>query len=376
MDLRKENSAVLHGLQTWLCILLIALGAGCAEYNRYETRSESESLSNVIQLTSGFDRTGASCFSRDMRWILFQAAPRGQRQFQLYVAKIRWMKADHPEPDGSLALQREISGIERPIRITPAGSRNTCGSFSPDGLSVIFASTAGKEGADLSAGTGFPAGMEIFRADGWEGAVALANPAKGFDLAQHPLTDNAAYDGECAYSPNGKWICFTSNREGNLNVYVMHADGSHMVRITQTPGYDGGASFSPDGKSLVYHSDRNGDHLLQIVVGDLAFDEHGEITGLKAEHLLTHEANANWGASWDPDGQHIIYSTNKQGHGNYELYLMRRDGSLKTRITFSPGADILPVFSPEGRYLMWTSQRTADHTTEIFLGKFALPWGS
>jgi Tol biopolymer transport system component len=367
--------------------MLIALGAGCAEYNQHETRSEGESLSNVIQLTSGFDRTGATCFSRDMRWILFQAIPQGQREFQLYAAKVRYDERPIPVPPhqyvNSLrqsgpetSIGRDIIGIERPILITPAGSRNTCGGFSPDGLSMIFASTAGKEGSDKSAGANFPAGMEIFRVDGWEGAVALADPGKGFDLAQHPLTDNAAYDGDCAYSPDGKWICFTSDRGGDLDVYVMHADGSHIVRITKTPGYDGGASFSPDGKSLIYHSDRNGDHLLQIIVGDLAFDSHGEITGLKAEHPLTHEMNANWGASWHPDSQHIIYATNKQGHDNYELYLMRRDGSLKTRITFSPGADILPVFSPDGNYLMWTSKRTADHTTEIFLGKFGFPWGS
>ncbi|HSV12609.1 MAG TPA: hypothetical protein VLI90_00005 [Tepidisphaeraceae bacterium] len=357
----------------------LAGAVGCAEYNRYPTHAESDSLADVIQLTTGFDRAGEAYFSHDMRWIVFQATPPGEQQYQMYVAKVRY-------GNRSGDARGEIVGIERPTRITPANSRNTCGFFSPDGVSLIFASTAGKENPnEPSAGYqrggsnyrwSFPAGMEIFRVDGWEGAVSMSDPAKGIDLAQHAMTDNDAYDAECAYSPDGKFICFTSNRGGDLDVYVMHADGSHVVQITKTPGYDGGPFFSPDGKSLVYRADRKGKDLLQIYVGDLNFDRNGEITGIKAEHQLTDDANVNWGPYWHPDGQHVIYATSKHGHTNYELYLMRRDGTRKTRVTFTNGADILPVFSPDGKYLMWTSKRTADQTTQIFLGKFEFAQGT
>jgi Tol biopolymer transport system component len=354
-------------------LVLLASGFGCAEYNPHPTRAESDSLANVIQLTTGFDRAGEAYFSHDMRWIVFQAMPPGEQQYQMYVAKVRYSAND-------------IVGIERPIRITPAKSRNTCGYFSPDGVSLIFGSTAGKEDPnEPSAGYqregsnyrwSFPAGMEIFRVDGWEGAVSMSDPKNGTDLAKHPLTDNNAYDAECAYSSDGKWICFTSNRGGDLDIYVMHADGSHVVQITKTPGYDGGPFFSPDGKRLVYRADRKGNDLLQIYTAELAFDRNGEIAGLKAEHQLTDDGNVNWGPYWHPDGQHIIYATSKHGHANYELYVMRRDGSFKTRITFSSGADILPVFSPDGKYLMWTSKRTDDHTTQIFVARFTFPEGA
>ena len=157
-----------------------------------------------------------------------------------------------------------------------------------------------------------------------------------------------------------------------------HANYVHLlpgkpIRITTAPGYDGGPFFSPDGKRLVFRSDRKSNNLLQIFVGDLAFDTDGNITGLKAEHQITDDANVNWGPYWHPDGKHIIYATSKHGHTNYELYLMHDDGSHQTRITYSPGADVLPVFSPDGKYLMWTSKRSKDQTSQVFIAKFEMP---
>ena len=81
----------------------------------------------------------------------------------------------------------------------------------------------------------------------------------------------------------------------------------------------------------------------------------------------------NWGPYWHPDGRHVVYATSAHGHHNYELYWMRDDGSGKTRITFAPGFDGLPVFSNDGRYLMWSSKRTKDNTTQIFVAKFTPP---
>ena len=53
----------------------------------------------------------------------------------------------------------------------------------------------------------------------------------------------------------------------------------------------------------------------------------------------------------------MIYATSRHGHRNYELYLLKIDTGRQERVTHSPGADILPVFSPDGRKLMWTSKR-------------------
>jgi Tol biopolymer transport system component len=218
--------------------------------------------------------------------------------------------------------------------------------------------------------------MELFRADGWQAALAAAEPGQLVDLAKHPLTSNNAYDAEGSYSPDGRWICFTSNMTGDLELYAMRPDGSGVVQLTRAPGYDGGPFFSPDGKRLVYRSDRNKNDLLQVFVADVQRDANGAITGLANERQLTRDANVNWGPFWHPDGKHIIYSTSIHGHTNYELYLMRDDGSLKTRITFSNGADVLPAFSPDGKYLIWAGKRSADKTTQVFIAKFKFPKGS
>lgn len=368
-------------MRIFLRLILLALFAsltGCVQ----PPKSEKDVFEDVIQLTSGFSRAGEAYFSPDMQWIIFQATPTGETQYAMYIARL-------------LRQGERITGLGPPIRISQPGTANTCGFFSPDGVSVIFASTTGK--ADPKEPTGgyqrqgrdyrwqFPAGMEIFRADAWQAAIAATEFSKGIDLAQHPITSNNAYDAECAFSPDGKSIVFASNRDADptqpkssrdLDLYVMRADGSDPVRLTKTDGYDGGPFFSPDGRQLLYRSDRNNNNLLQIFVSDVVRDVAGNVTGLMNERPLTEDGHVNWGPYWHPNGRHVIFASSAMGHTNYELFLMRADGKKKLRITFAPGADILPVFSPDGKYLMWTSQRATDKTSQLFLARFKMPAAS
>jgi TolB protein len=360
-------------------ITVLALAAGCAQM---PTR-ESDSLSDVARLTTGFDRAGGASFSSDLKWVIFQATPRGESQDQIYVARLI---APKQGSDGKISLGR-------PVRITPSPSRNTSGFFSPDGESIIFASSAGREpevgkeespnsdahspGSDRRA---FASTLEIFRADNWKPAMQTAEEEARFNFAKHALTRNQAHDAECSYSPDGRYIVFASDREPNatngepdMDLYVMHADGSRVVRLINTPGYDGGAFFSPDGKRLAYRSERKGNDLLQIFVADLVFGSDGDITGLANERQLTSDERVEWGPFWHPSGDYIIYASSSTGQHNHELYLIRTDGKRFCRITFASSFDGSPVFSPDGNYLMWSSNRTADDTTQIFAARFKLP---
>src|SRR5215213_5126456 len=261
-------------MKSIVIVCLLALVSGCVqpEYNPTAMKSESEALTDIIQLTDGFDRAGEAYFSRDMKWIIFQAFPKGEDQYQMYVAPLLYDTVDRspplgqvryatPLPNLKIPVPNDIVRLGEPVRITPPNSRNTCGYFSPDGNSIVFGSTAGKDNPDEpSSGYqrqggnyrwSFPAGMEIFRADGWRQAIENAEPGRTVDLAKHPLTNNSDYDAEGSYSPDGNWIVFTSSIEGDKEICAMRADGSGFIRLTKDKGYDGGPFFSPDGRRIV-----------------------------------------------------------------------------------------------------------------------------
>src|ERR1700678_3499594 len=100
----------------WCALALLWLAAGCAEpeYNRLPTISESDCLSDVAQLTSGFSHVGHAYLSPDMSWLIFQACDSPDGTYQVYLAQVRY-SGDN------------IAGIFSPIRITPTPSRNGCG---------------------------------------------------------------------------------------------------------------------------------------------------------------------------------------------------------------------------------------------------------
>lgn len=355
---------------TLATLILLSTFIGCAS----PPTKESDSFENILQLTSGFTRAGEGYISNDEKWLIFQANRHPSAPYDMYLAQVLWQG-------------ETLKGIGRPIQISPSGSANTCGFFSPDVNSLIFASTGlnrpsqgggGYNRSGRSYKWDIDNNLEIYRADGWQGALAAADPRSGTNLAVNALTNNKAYDAECAFSPDGKWIVFASNRDqitddsSGIDLYVMKSDGTGVARLTKTPGYDGGPFFSPDGRKIVYRSDRARNDLLQVFVADLSFDSSGNIVGITNEKQLTHDDAVNWGPYW-LNGNTLAYATSLYGHDNYELMLMRTDIDRRCRFTFTPGFDGLPVFNRNGKLLIWSSKRTPDGTTQIFAADFHVP---
>ncbi|MBC7785544.1 MAG: PD40 domain-containing protein [Burkholderiales bacterium] len=261
----------------WIALLLFLSLSGCVQ----PPKSEADVFDDVVQLTSGFKAAGEAFFSADTNWIVFQAIPPAEDQYQMYLARL-------------LRKDGRITGIGQAIRITPPDSQSSRGYFSPDGVSIILAASIGK---DRDTKSPWPTTTEIYRADAWQGAIAATEFSRGINLAQHALTRNHAYDGECAISPNGQWIIFTSTRDADparpvktardADLYVMRSDGSRTVRLTTTDGYDGSAIFSPDSGRIVFRADRANSGIPQLHIADLAWNAAGDITGLQHEQPVT-----------------------------------------------------------------------------------------
>jgi TolB protein len=359
---------------------------------------EAPLLTDHVQLTSRdkFVKAGEAYFDHNSppRWVIFQAVAvpeKGKEPdpfYAMYVAKLRY--------DGE-----KIAGIEEPVQVSPPGSANTCGWFdSVTPHRIIFGSTINapqaKERPGFRVGTNkyvwqFPAEMEIVnrsvvevfdneharRAKEYDetyGATCHNPPPWPTDTVATPVFARPNYDAECSYSKDGRFILYAHVRDeptrgkDDADIWIFDTKTGQQHEIVHADGYDGGPFFSPDGKRICYRSDRKGDDLLQLFVADLKFDDDGDggvPIGITREHQVTANQHVNWAPFWHPSGRFLVYGTSEMGHANYEIFAVEvspPEGKpveqlRKRRITYANGADVLPAFSDDGKWMMWTAQR-------------------
>ena len=316
------------------------------------TAQASEShLVNIRRLTSGGENAEAY-FSGDGAWITFQSTRDGNRCDQQYV-----MRSDGAD------LRRVSNGQ----------GKTTCGWFLPGGDRLFFASTH-------AADTACPP-----RPDPSRGYVWGLDPydiytvgRDGRDLRR--LTNYGVYTAEGVLSPDGRTIVFTSLKDGDLDIYTMNVDGTNVRRLTNTLGYDGGPWWSPDGTKIVYRAhhptDSAGIADYRALLGQrMIRPSRMELFVMNADgsdqRQITSLGGANFGPSWTPDGQRIIFSSNHRNprSRNFDLYMVRLDGTGLEQITDHPEFDGFPMFSPDGRRLLWASNRntTRQGDTDLFI---------
>jgi Tol biopolymer transport system component len=315
--------------------------------------SEATYLSKITQLTfdsMGFIKAGEAYFSPDAKTVIFQAVPKkegiGDGDYQIYTMDL----------DSRL-----------PRMVSTGKGACTCAFFRPDGQKIIFASshldpTLGRPKPPKPAGSynwDFNEYMDIFE----------ANP-DGSDLKR--LTDAPGYDAEGSYSADGRRIVFTSMRDGDQEIYMMNADGSAQKRLTNGKGYDGGPFFSPDMKTILYRGDRRDDGKQNLQLRMIDADG-------KNDRAITDNPIFNWCPFWHPNGKGFIFTqADHEAYArgekpNYDLYMMKPDGGDLVRVTFDPAFDGLPVFSPDGGKLMWTSKRNDLAEAQVFIADFKRP---
>ncbi|MGE3808907.1 MAG: TolB family protein, partial [Gemmataceae bacterium] len=98
----------------------------------------------------------------------------------------------------------------------------------------------------------------------------------------------------------------------------------------------------------------------------------------KNEKALTDDLNwVYWAPYWYKDGKHIVYTaadhSDPKARPNYDLYWMDLGSGKTTRLTYAPGADVLPVFSPDYQKLMWTSTRSGREPAQLYIADFKAP---
>ncbi len=251
--------------------------------------------------------------------------------------------------------------------------------WSPDGRRIAFVSDRG----------GSPA-IYVMNADGTDPVRLTLSPASKAGA------ESTAYADEFPdWSPDGQKIAFTSDRDGNREIYVINADGTGLARLTVDPTVDANPSWSPDGRQIAFH---------RRVLG------HAQIFVMNADgsapRQLTEASpvSASYSPNWGPAspmrfeagaapapstelralrapqpipgsgrsfGSKIVFLTDRHrpdpvGHlGHTEIYVMNPDGSGQRRLTHSDGRITNPSISPDGRRIAFNTQPAA--ASDIFI---------
>ena len=246
--------------------------------------------------------------------------------------------------------------------------------------------------------------------------VDVANNKKPQHLWTVPLTGGSprqiTRDGEAnqraRWSPDSKRIAYISDRSGSAQIWLMDPDGGNPKQVTTLSTEAGGVTFSPDGKNLLFTSDVypdcgaddacNKTHLAADKANPVKAREYTDLLyrhwtawqTKRRSHLLV--VPVEGGAPRDltpgahdvppfslggpddydisPDGQEVCYSVNVDPapatSTNSDLYVVSIKGGDPRRITFTPGADVSPHYSPDGKYIAWRSQNRAGYESDLW----------
>jgi Tol biopolymer transport system component len=340
-----------------LCAAVPEERAAAAEPSAYK---ESDFLTGVRRLTFEGRRAGEAYWSADGRRLVFQSEREpGNPFYQIYLLDL-------------------ASGDVK--RISPGVGKATCAFFRPGADEILFSSTHADprskalqdaelafraSGRERRYAWDYDPEMDIYAYDEKTGAMKRLTTARG-------------YDAEAGYSPDGRWIVFTSTRDAYERaltgeekkrleedpswfgeIYIMRADGSQQTRLTRTPGYDGGPFFTHDGSRIVWRRLREREPLADLYTMKPDGSDVRRITDFGA---------MSWAPYEHPSGRYFFFSSNKLGFSNFELYIVDAAGEKEpVRVTYSDGFDGLPVPSPDGRRLAWTSTRDGATLGQIFL---------
>jgi len=268
-------------------------------------------------------------------------------------------EAAFPGKNGQIAFVSSRDGNEEiyvmdangtnQTRLTTEPERDMHPMFSPDGKRVTF--TSRRPGGVIDETIYVMDPKDTFPQDGNGDHHTKLTPAPSPNFMS-------------AFSPDGKRMVFVRNEGGDTEIYVMNADGTNPVQLTDNTANDSRPVYSPDGTKIAYNRrDPNSPDLSRRRLDVYVMNADGtEQTRLTTTPEADRAADSN--PSFSPDGEKIAFNSDRDG--NVEIYVMDANGTEQTRLTFDPDStDESPAFSPDGKQLAFSSDR--DGNAEIWV---------
>ena len=232
--------------------------------------------------------------------------------------------------------------------------QDACSYFFPDQKRIVWTST--KDRMDMPLGDWgsqdeYPQGAELYTSD-----------LEGNDIVR--LTNNEYYEAEVSISPNGEWIVFGRQIDGNLNLWRMRPDGSDEQQITFTEDWQPGAPFYlPDNETILFRAWRSSEYGKVYPTPMTVFTIKHDGTELKQR---TFDGAMNWAPYPASDGRHYVFVRVAPGN-NWEVYLGDLAGGEPLRLTYSPGFDGLPSLSKDGTKMLFARSATGRDNLSTYI---------
>jgi len=236
-----------------------------------------------------------------------------------------------------------------------------------------------------------PKGNEIAFDANWRGTFSVyVADTNGNHIRRVP--DDSVWSGHPAWSPDASEIAFARGPEGHRHLFIMRADGSQLRQITDGLGNDHFPAWSSDGTTLAFNSDRNGkreiftvrrdgSQLSRLTHNDSQNDEpewaprdtaiiydsdrggSWNIWVMRPDGSADQKLHAGAAPSFSHDGGRIVFQ-DTPAKGIVSLFVMNADGTEVARVTSTNALDFVPTFSPDGRQIVFCSNR--DGTREVY----------
>ena len=344
-----------HFIMSAVCIPVLFACTGNDIKNDDTMRFEGETHIADLKMLTETGENAEAYFSFDQKRLIFQSTYGSYTCDQIF--------------------SMNLDGSDKKLLSTGLG-KTTCSYFLPDNNHFIYASTHGASPdcpppPDYSNGYVWKvySAFELYKASLQDLNPVLLNPAPG-------------YDAEATVSPTGDKIVFTSQRNGDLDIYTMNLDGTDLRQVTDKLGYDGGPFFSWDGTKIVYrcyHPESTEDikRYTQLLNEEMIEPGNFQIWIMNADgsgkRQVTHNRFANFAPFWHPDDKRIIFASNigstDPRKPDFNLWMINEDGSGLEQITFFNEFDGFPMFTRDGRKLVFASNRfnKNPHDTNIFI---------